>query len=90
MYIHMCMCMHMREGEVDWREGERMHHAHPLCMRDPRVRLTAVSPMIDHPCRQLVLGATLDVIVDSVCDNNKVSLVGFGTFSAKERPEREV
>ena len=37
----------------------------------------------------LVLGATLDVIVDSVCDNHKVSLVGFGTFSAKERPERE-
>lgn len=37
----------------------------------------------------LVLGATLDVIVDSVAEGHKVSLVGFGTFSAKDRPERE-
>ena len=37
----------------------------------------------------LVLAATLDVIVDSVCEGHKVSLVGFGSFQSKERPERE-
>ena len=36
----------------------------------------------------LVLAATLDVIVDSVCEGHKVSLVGFGSFQSKERPER--
>ena len=38
----------------------------------------------------IVLGATLDVIVESVCDGHKVSLVGFGSFQSKLRPEREV
>ena len=33
--------------------------------------------------------AALDVIVESVTKGNKVSLVGFGTFSSKARPERE-
>ena len=37
----------------------------------------------------LVLSSTLDVIVESVASGNKVSLVGFGTFDSKERPERE-
>ena len=37
----------------------------------------------------LVLAATLDVIVESVAAGNKVSIVGFGTFDSKERPERE-
>merc|ERR1719409_2677610 len=37
----------------------------------------------------LVLSATLDVIVDSVCQGSKVSFLGFGTFRAKERPARE-
>jgi len=37
----------------------------------------------------MVVAATLDVIVDSVCEGSKVSLVGFGTFSSKDRPERE-
>jgi len=37
----------------------------------------------------LVLASTLDVIVESVASGNKVSLVGFGTFDSKERPERE-
>jgi len=37
----------------------------------------------------LVLGATLDVIVDSVSEGHKVSLIGFGTFTAKQRPQRE-
>jgi len=36
-----------------------------------------------------VLKASLDVIVDSVCEGSKVSLLGFGSFSSKERPERQ-
>ena len=31
----------------------------------------------------LVLAASLDVIVDSVCEGHKVSLVGFGSFQSK-------
>eukprot|EP00900_Chrysochromulina_parva_P023463 jgi/Chrpa1/5750/Chrysochromulina_OHIO_Genome00012789-RA len=37
----------------------------------------------------VVLTATLDVIVDSVCDGHKVSLIGFGSFQSKDRPKRE-
>jgi DNA-binding protein HU-beta len=36
-----------------------------------------------------VLTATLDVIVDSVSEGSKVSLIGFGTFRPKDRPARE-
>jgi len=36
-----------------------------------------------------VLSSALDVIVESVADGNKVSLVGFGTFDSKERAARE-
>lgn len=36
----------------------------------------------------LVLAATLDVIVESVASGNRVSMVGFGTFDSKDRPER--
>ena len=85
---------------VGWRDtGLVVRRLREACARLPgSPTVGACGPMhVAHgclhppiPCRQLVLGATLDVIVDSVCDNNKVSLVGFGTFSAKERPEREV
>ena len=37
----------------------------------------------------LVLTAALDQIVESVSEEQKVSLVGFGTFGAKHRPTRE-
>jgi len=36
-----------------------------------------------------VLGAALDVIVESVSNGDKVSLIGFGTFHRKVRPARE-
>jgi len=36
-----------------------------------------------------VLTSTLDVIVESVANGDKVSLVGFGTFDSKERAARE-
>ena len=35
------------------------------------------------------LSATLDSIQDALNDGDSVSLVGFGTFSANERPARE-
>lgn len=37
----------------------------------------------------LVLASTLDIIVESVATGNKVSLVGFGTFDSRMRPERK-
>lgn len=36
-----------------------------------------------------VLSSALDVIVESVANGDKVSLVGFGTFDSKERAARE-
>merc|ERR1712060_915921 len=36
-----------------------------------------------------VLTAALDVIVESVANGDKVSLVGFGTFDSKERAARD-
>ena len=36
-----------------------------------------------------VLGSALDVIVESVANGDRVSLVGFGTFDSKERAARE-
>lgn len=36
-----------------------------------------------------ILSATLDAIVEAVSSGDKVTLVGFGTFEARERKERE-
>ncbi|KAJ1638028.1 histone-like bacterial DNA-binding protein [Pavlovales sp. CCMP2436] len=36
-----------------------------------------------------VLSATMETIVDSVCEGNKVMLVGFGSFTPKSLPARE-
>ncbi len=36
-----------------------------------------------------VIGATLDTIVDTLCRNEKVSLVGFGTFEVRHRSARK-
>jgi DNA-binding protein HU-beta len=37
----------------------------------------------------LILSATIDAIVDTVADGDRVTLVGFGTFEARQRKERE-
>lgn len=37
----------------------------------------------------IVLTAMLDVILDTVASGDKVTLVGFGTFEARERQARE-
>lgn len=37
----------------------------------------------------LILTATLEVIQDAVSQGDKVTLVGFGTFEARERQARE-
>jgi DNA-binding protein HU-beta len=36
-----------------------------------------------------VLSATLDIIVETVTQGDKVTLVGFGSFEKRERKERE-
>jgi DNA-binding protein HU-beta len=36
-----------------------------------------------------VLSAMMDIIMESVANNQKVTLVGFGTFEARERMARE-
>jgi DNA-binding protein HU-beta len=36
-----------------------------------------------------ILSAILDVILETVADGDKVTLVGFGTFEARERQARE-
>lgn len=36
-----------------------------------------------------VLSAAIDTIIDSVADGDKVTLVGFGTFEARDRVARE-
>jgi len=53
------------------------------------IDMIAVKAGVSKKTAGLVLKASLDVIVDSVCQGNKVSLLGFGSFSSKERPERQ-
>ncbi|MFP4200326.1 MAG: HU family DNA-binding protein [Bacillota bacterium] len=36
-----------------------------------------------------VIGTTLDTIVNTLCNNEKVSLVGFGTFEVRKRSARK-
>lgn len=38
---------------------------------------------------ELILNGTLDAIMDAVVDGDKVTLVGFGSFEARTRKERE-
>lgn len=38
---------------------------------------------------EAILSATLDTIVDTVADGDRVTLVGFGSFETRQRKERE-
>lgn len=38
---------------------------------------------------ETILSAAIDSIVDTVADGDRVTLVGFGTFEARQRKERE-
>lgn len=38
---------------------------------------------------EAILSATIDTIVDTVADGDRVILVGFGAFEARQRKERE-
>ena len=38
---------------------------------------------------EAILSATIDTIVDTVADGDRVVLVGFGRFEARQRKERE-
>ena len=62
----------------------------PSVSKQALVDAIAVKAGVSKKTAALVLSATLDVIVDSVCDGHKVSLIGFASFQSKERPEREM
>jgi len=36
-----------------------------------------------------ILDATIEIVVDTVVEGEKLTLVGFGTFEARERKERQ-
>jgi len=38
---------------------------------------------------EAVLSATIDTVIDTVANGDRVTLVGFGTFLARQRKERE-
>ena len=38
---------------------------------------------------EAVLSATIDTVIETVADGDRVTLVGFGTFEARQRKERE-
>ena len=62
----------------------------PSVSKQALVDAIALKAGVSKKTASMVLGATLDVVVESVCDGHKVSLVGFGSFQSKLRPEREV
>ena len=51
----------------------------------------AIAEKIHVPKKHIesVLNATIDTIVETVADGDRVLLVGFGTFEARQRKERE-
>ena len=61
----------------------------PNVSKQALVDAIAVKAGVSKKTASIVLGATLDVIVESVCEGHKVSIVGFGSFTSKHRPERQ-
>lgn len=53
--------------------------------------IDAIASKTDLPksTAELILNATLEVIGDALKTDDKLSLVGFGTFSASKRPARK-
>ncbi len=53
--------------------------------------IDAIATKTDHTKKSVdtVLSATLDAIVEAVTSGDKVTLVGFGTFEARDRKARE-
>jgi len=62
----------------------------PNVSKQALVDAVALKAGVSKKTAGIVLAATLDVIVASVCEGHKVSLVGFGSFDSKLRPERVV
>jgi DNA-binding protein HU-beta len=62
----------------------------PSVSKDALVDAVAKKAGVSKKAAAEVISATLDVIVESVSDGCKVSLLGFGTFRPKDRPAREV
>merc|ERR1719460_279377 len=61
----------------------------PSLSKDALVEAVAKQAGVTKKTASEVLTATLDVIVDSVSEGNKVSLIGFGTFRPQDKPARE-
>jgi DNA-binding protein HU-beta len=66
-----------------------MAEAEPSVSREALIDAVARKAGVNKKTASEVLTATLDVIVDSVSEGNKVSLIGFGTFRPQDKPARE-
>ena len=53
------------------------------------VETIAVKSQVPKIVAEKILTATLDAIVEAVTEGDKVALVGFGSFEARERQARE-
>lgn len=53
------------------------------------ISAVAASAAISKKDAERIVSATLSVITDELKNGGKVSLVGFGTFEVRERPERQ-
>jgi DNA-binding protein HU-beta len=53
--------------------------------------VSAIADKVHAPKKviEAVLSATIETVMDTVADGDKVTLVGFGTFEARQRKERE-
>ncbi|MCB1482859.1 MAG: integration host factor subunit beta [Rhodobiaceae bacterium] len=51
-------------------------------------RLAAANPHLFQRDIEMIVNTVLDEIVDTLANDNRVELRGFGTFSVKKRPAR--
>ena len=82
---------HQRQAHEQWQRSclPMMSERVPSVNKQALVDAIAQKAGVSKKTAAVVLTATLDVIVDSVCDGHKVSLIGFGSFHSKDRPKRE-
>lgn len=80
-----------RQAHEQWQRSglPMMSERVPSVNKQALVDAIAQKAGVSKKTAAVVLTATLDVIVDSVCDGHKVSLIGFGSFQSKDRPKRE-
>ena len=80
-----------RQAHEQWQRSglPMMSERVPSVNKQALVDAIAQKAGVSKKTAAVVLTATLDVIVDSVCDGHKVSFIGFGSFHSKDRPKRE-